>query len=405
MALRQRLSVVFASERLLPAVGGAERFALEWLAAIATRHEVRACYLRSAASDAAAISEPPPGITLLPAEPPTACSGYWTSRRLRRETIGLAVTGALARQRADVVVTQLHAGPAVVGAAHGAGAPVVVLLPSYEALCKYAFDAGSRCRPRSRCRACPKAAELSAAEADELRASRRAHERALAAAQRLVAPSHAVAEACAAWCGRRPDVVPPVAAASPIEPARVDGHLVVAASRWNPNKGLALLEPLCEALAHRRIVVGGGGLPEHVRARLGRLRHVRLMIAPLTRLLPGASALLVPSQWPEPFGRVAFEGLAGGVPTLAGAVGGLPEFVPADQLVRPSASVPAWEAAVRRLEEPGAWEASRLAGAAAARSLVADPPVLRLEAIVREAAGAHSPRWHPRAPTERSARS
>ncbi len=37
--------------------------------------------------------------------------------------------------------------------------------------------------------------------------------------------------------------------------------------------------------------------------------------------------LIVPSLWPEPFGRVAVEGMAAGVPTIVSPYGALPEVV------------------------------------------------------------------------------
>jgi glycosyltransferase involved in cell wall biosynthesis len=40
-----------------------------------------------------------------------------------------------------------------------------------------------------------------------------------------------------------------------------------------------------------------------------------------------SSLILIPSLWPEPFGRVASEALLSGVPVLASRTGGLPEAV------------------------------------------------------------------------------
>jgi glycosyltransferase involved in cell wall biosynthesis len=43
--------------------------------------------------------------------------------------------------------------------------------------------------------------------------------------------------------------------------------------------------------------------------------------------LSSAEMLVVPSLWPEPFGRVAVEGMAAGIPVIASPLGGLPEVV------------------------------------------------------------------------------
>ena len=45
------------------------------------------------------------------------------------------------------------------------------------------------------------------------------------------------------------------------------------------------------------------------------------------RLFAGADALVVPSIWPEPFGLVGLEAAAAGVPAVAFATGGIPEWL------------------------------------------------------------------------------
>ena len=42
--------------------------------------------------------------------------------------------------------------------------------------------------------------------------------------------------------------------------------------------------------------------------------------------------VLVPSRWPEPFGRIAVEAMACGIPTLVSRTGGLAEIVALSQL-------------------------------------------------------------------------
>jgi len=382
---RPRLEILFAAESLLPPAGGAERFALEWLGALSGRHGVRAVWL----GDGGATPAQRDGVELAPAAPPGTGGGYWTRKRRRRDAVGRRVDAALAERPADVVVTALHAAPAAIAAGRRRHAATVLMLHSYEALCKYAFDAGSDCVPESRCRDCPRARALEPAERRELLASREAHGTALAEVDRLVAPSRFVAGACEAWCGRRPVVVPDVTALSPPVPASPTGHVLLASARWTPHKGADLVEPLARALAPRPVAITANGLDAARARRLAGCAYVDVRPnEPIGELLAGARALLVPSRWPEPFGRVAFEALSAGVPALASAVGGLPEYVPAGQLVDDPASVPAWLRALEELEQPGRWEAARRAGIEAARAVVSSPPVERLEAVLLEAAGA-----------------
>ena len=197
----RRLKLVFAAERLVPPAGGAERFALELLGRLSERHRIRAVCISDELSDPISL---PVGVELdqVPA-PEAPGAGYWATKRMRREAIGVALDRILVREPADVVLTQLHAGPAAVEAARTNGAGSLLLLPSYEAFCKYAFDAGSRCVPSSGCRECPRATRLSAVEFEELRRSRATHARALRMATGLLAPSRAMADVCERWVGRR----------------------------------------------------------------------------------------------------------------------------------------------------------------------------------------------------------
>lgn len=373
MSRLKRLNVLFAAEALLPPIGGAERLVLELLERLAERNVVRAAWLN--------IGEVPEWLEAVPATSPTA-NGYWQTKARRREALGRALERALARRRADVVVTQLHAAPAAVEAAKAVGAPSVLLLPSYESLCKHAFDVGSLCQPDGRCQDCPAALALSPDERLELVRSREAHEQSLRDATVLVAPSRSVADACEAWCERRPLLIAGSAAPPPAVSGKPPGPVVAAAARWSANKGASLLEPIARGL-ERRFLVTESGLEAEVRSHLERLPHVELVPeVPLAQLLQGASLLIVPSQWREPFGRVAFEGLAAGIPTLASATGGLLDFVPPEQLVSDYSDPQAWIDAIARLEPGTRWEQARLRGLRAAQRLLAEDPAAQFEQLL-----------------------
>jgi hypothetical protein len=264
-------------------------------------------------------------------------------------------------------------------------------VPGYEALCHWAFGARSECRPASRCRDCPRALALEPAERAARWGERDIQDEALASASALVAPSNAMAGAVERSCGRRPHVVPPVTAAPPRARADRGGHVAAMASFWTVDKGVELLAPIAERLGDRRLVVQipPSGLRADVAAALDALPNVTLRPPPGTigDLLDGAALLIVPSQLDEPFGRVAFEGLAAGVPTLASDAGGLSETVPPAQLVFPRADPDAWAAAIRRQLEPDRWDAARSEGTAvAARVLEGETPVQRAERVLVEAA-------------------
>jgi glycosyltransferase involved in cell wall biosynthesis len=387
------MDVLLAGEAGLDHPGGSERFALEVLQGLGRSHRVRALVLGEAVR-VDAWRELAPRVEIEHVEPAAAePDGAWRRRRERGERMRAAVAGVLARDPADVVVGQLYTGAGAAAAAHEAGVAAVLLLAGYEALCHWAFAVDSQCIASSRCRRCPRALALPAPERAELLAVRDDQDAALQAATGLVSPSKAMAEACERITGRRPSVVAWVTQAPPPAPADPEGHVLLISSVWSREKGAELIEPIARRLPHRSIVVQApNGLPDATERALEGLAHVSVRHAPaeIHELLAGASLVLVPSQLPEPFGRVAFEAMGAGVPVLASDTGGLAEFVPPGQLVRPHDEPDAWAGSARRFEPSDAWSAARETGLAAARAVLAGDPLGRVERVLEDAVRAQT---------------
>jgi glycosyltransferase involved in cell wall biosynthesis len=83
--------------------------------------------------------------------------------------------------------------------------------------------------------------------------------------------------------------------------------------------------------------------------------------------------------------------MAAGVPTLASATGGLPEYAPAEQLVDPAGDPRRWSEAVEALLHPDAWAEARRRGRAAAEAVLATDPVRAVEDVLLRAATVESP--------------
>jgi glycosyltransferase involved in cell wall biosynthesis len=139
---------------------------------------------------------------------------------------------------------------------------------------------------------------------------------------------------------------PPAAAAFPVTFVPADRirvpHLIFA-GRMDPLKGgEQLLRAAARALADvpsgLRVTLAGDG-PERARwetvARDLSARHENLSIhftgwlgpAGVARLLAAADVLVMPSLWPEPFGLIGQEANRQGVPVVAYATGGIPEWL------------------------------------------------------------------------------
>jgi len=106
--------------------------------------------------------------------------------------------------------------------------------------------------------------------------------------------------------------------------------------------------------------------------------------------LSRADALVVPSLWPEPFGLVGLEAAAAGVPAVAFATGGIPEWLTDNEsgcLARPEGGVEALAAAIVRCVADPAIRARLAAGAIRSASrLTLDRHVTALDAILTAAA-------------------
>jgi glycosyltransferase involved in cell wall biosynthesis len=275
------------------------------------------------------------------------------------------IAAAVDRHGAEIVhVHNLNPlfGTRVLAAARAAGARVVMHLHNYRLFCAIAIayrdqDVCTRCRgPNTssglllRCRGSTVEA---AVYATGLALQQR---RILRLVDRFVVPSRAAAEQLAHFGmpDSLMDVVHNFIPDSDFaeESGAGEGEHALFAGRLVEEKGVE-----DAILAARRagvpLVVAGIG-PE-----LERLKSVadgadvrftgRLAPAELAELRRRAAFAVVPSRWHEPCPYAALEAMAGGLPVLASAVGGLPEIVGEEQGTLPPRSVAAWASAMGEL--------------------------------------------------------
>lgn len=104
-----------------------------------------------------------------------------------------------------------------------------------------------------------------------------------------------------------------------------------------------------------------------------------------------ADLLVVPSVWPEPFGLVGLEAASVGVPAVAFAVGGIPEWLEPGvngELApgQPPRSDALAEALVRTLADPDRWQRLRVGAWRTARRFTLDAHLDQLRPILASAA-------------------
>jgi UDP-glucose:tetrahydrobiopterin glucosyltransferase len=112
------------------------------------------------------------------------------------------------------------------------------------------------------------------------------------------------------------------------------GDGVVFAARFSPEKGAEDAIAIAGQAGVRLDLYGEPYDPEYARAHVmshvgevGVTIHSGLIRSELWRILAGASAVLCPAKWEEPFGMVAAEAQAAGTPVIAYRRGALPEVV------------------------------------------------------------------------------
>jgi len=126
-----------------------------------------------------------------------------------------------------------------------------------------------------------------------------------------------------------PDQVPPYR--PPAEP-----DTLLYAGRLEIEKGVPYLLRALRLLPDRvRLVLAGNGTLrsayERLSAKLGIAHRVQFLgwfdAAQMERCYRRCSLVVMPSIWPEPFGKVGIEALAQGRPVVAFAVGGIPDWL------------------------------------------------------------------------------
>jgi glycosyltransferase involved in cell wall biosynthesis len=254
-------------------------------------------------------------------------------------------------------------GPRGLTAAREAGARVVLHLHNLRLFCAIAVaarDGGPcfRCHGRNtlpglvlNCRgSLPEAAVYAAALSSQQPAVFRAVDRFLAPSSwaagqlgRLGAPSEQI------------DVLPHyLPAESVAERSQADrGEYALVAARLSPEKGLGAAVEASAAAKVPLKVAGEGPERESLERRAGELRAPVTFLGrvggeEVARLLAGAGAVLLPSNYHEFSPYAVLEAMAAGVPVLGAAVGGVPELVGAERVL-PRGDTPALTERLREL--------------------------------------------------------
>jgi glycosyltransferase involved in cell wall biosynthesis len=240
-------------------------------------------------------------------------------------------------------------GPRGLEAAREAGAKVVLHLHNVRLFCSTGFGERfsapcSRCRGRRTLPGLVLNCRRSLPEAAAYAAALSMHQpRVIEAVDRFVTPSAFAAERVA-QLGLPRERVEPLAHYLPAEAfaersrAR-DGEYALVAARLSPEKGIDAAISAAAGAGIPLRIAGDGPDRERLQALADRAGSPvellgRLPPEGVRRLLAGAAAVLMPSNYHEFSPYAALEAMAQGVPVVANAMGGLPELLGPGRCVR-----------------------------------------------------------------------
>lgn len=230
----------------------------------------------------------------------------------------------LKTRRPQVLIASLEPTAEALGVASRFGIPTLAYFQSYE-----------HCEPS------PAEKRLWGLNPERMYPSREEALYALRTADILLANSQHVQGRLAQKWGVAPGVLYPNIVLKPLRPGRNPQYITGVCG--SAHKGIEIFLALADAFPDERFLLVGDVQPNwYARVRERRNVIVRGRDKP-ERFLSDSKIVLVPSQWQEPFGRIAVEALGYRIPILASHTGGLAEIVGNSPL------------GVKHFRSPGAW--------------------------------------------------
>ncbi|MFH1403781.1 MAG: glycosyltransferase family 4 protein [Candidatus Altiarchaeota archaeon] len=336
------MRILFAARNYL-GHGGAEESVRTLLSRLAGSHSVRV--LCTGGGDDFMVEDGVRVHVVKMASTPPAY--YWLALMRRMDWFKRVVSEHILDFEPDLVLTQLDFTPPVVDACRRHGVKSVVFARSYEHFCPDGFF---RVDPFACSRGCWSCYTdlLKPFHYPFIRRTQSLHEDALRGAGLVLSNSGYMSRVVKKFSGVDSPVVPPF-----IDPERyrVSGSNGDCVAFFNPRreKGSGLVLKMAGGMPERRFMVAGDG-EQGFRKKASLLPNVECvgMVDDVREVYSRSRIVVMPSVWPEPFGRVAVEAMVSGIPALVSGMGGLPDVV-GDAGVVLDLNTGSWVEAVNRM--------------------------------------------------------
>lgn len=286
----------------------------------------------------------------------------------------------------DIIITQLNFAPAAIDIAKEHNIPSILFLRSFEHFCLIGFEKGVDCsRDCGRCLSWRNKLYYF-----NWRKWLAWHQSAIQNAGVVIANSKFVAGLPEAIYNIDRNIrvlYPAVEISSPVKNPETNSHITMI----NPNrlKGGDIFLKIAQKMPDRSFLAVGRSPREFSRSAEKMQNVARIdWTEGLWDFYQKTRVLLIPSRWPEAFGRVAVEAGLFGIPSIATNIGGLPEAVgDGGILIDDLNDIDAWIDAIHILDSQDAYAGYSIRAFNHASGFGIENSVRQFKAIVAEELG------------------
>lgn len=265
-------------------------------------------------------------------------------------------------KKPDLIINQLILAPSIIRTAKQEGIKTITFIRSYEHFCPIGLLNGVLCH--GKCYLCVPRTKLgyliwlrNFLQYPFIKAFLEQNKKALAQSDMLISNSHYMAEVAEKKAGVKSEVAYPFIEVPKIKNGKDERYITFI--KPYPNKGVSTFIELAKKMRGYNFLCAGevppiSNLLLDIENTLKKLDNVNYIgrTKDMKSVYSQTRILLVPSIWPEPFGRVCVEAMANGIPCIVSNKGALPEVVgKAGIVIDNPLNTEEWIKAIKTLED------------------------------------------------------